>query len=228
MIRSNHRTRARLGATCAAMLACLGASHLGASLGGCASRPAQTRSGFLSTYEDVERINDAESGYLDKDLLRSITSIRIVETRVLVDKTPDGTVIPPEQIALIELHIRDSLAKTLAPDYPVVDHDGPGVGRLRVAVTEVKKPTVILNLHPASKLTGAGTGGATIESEVIDADTSKPAAILIESRKGNQFEIDTLSEFDDALDAVEEWAAQWRKRLDAARGIRAPSNATRN
>jgi len=191
---------------------------------GCASRPAQTRSGFLSNYEDVRRINDAESGYVDKDLLASITSIRIVETRVLVDKTPDGTVISPDQVALIETHIKESLAKSLASDYPIVESDGPGVGRLRVAVTEVKKPTVILNLHPASKLTGAGTGGATIESEVVDATSGRPAAILIESRKGNQFEIDTLSEFDDALDAVEEWAAQWRQRLDVARGIAPQSN----
>jgi hypothetical protein len=196
--------------------------------GGCASRPSQTRSGFLFSYEDVRRINDAESGYLDKELLASITALRIVETRVLVDKTPDGSVIPPEDIALIEAHIRSALEKSLAPAYTLVEEDGPGVGRLRVAVTEVKKPTVILNLHPASKLTGAGLGGATVESEVIDAKSGRPAAILIESRKGDQFEIDTLSEFDDALDAVEAWAAAWRKRLDSARGIAPPKNSTRN
>lgn len=196
--------------------------------GGCASRPSQTRSGFLTSYEDVRRINDTESGYLDKQLLASITSLRIVETRVIVDKTPDGTVIPPEDISLIEAQIRTSLEKSLSPTYAIVDQDGPGVGRLRVAVTEVKKPTVILNLHPASKLTGAGLGGATVESEVIDASSGKTAAILIESRKGDQFEIDTLSDFDDALDAVDAWAVAWRKRLDSARGIVQPTNSTRD
>lgn len=196
--------------------------------GGCASRPSQTRSGFLTSYEDIRRINDTESGYLDKELLASITSLRIVETRVIVDKTPDGSAIPAHDISLIEAQIHASLEKSLSPSYAIVDQDGPGVGRLRVAVTEVKKPTVILNLHPASKLTGAGLGGATIESEVIDAESGKPAAILIESRKGDQFEIDTLSDFDDALDAVDAWAVAWRKRLDSARGIAPPTNSTRN
>lgn len=199
-----------------------------ALLAACGGRPQQTRSGFLSDYQSVKRISDIESGHVEQDLLASITSIRIVETRVLVDKTPDGTTIPPDQLALLEGHIRTSLEAALAPDYPLSEQDGPGVGRLRVAVTEVKKPAMLLNIHPASKLTGAGLGGATIESEIIDSQTGRQAAILIESRKGDQFELDALSEFDDAIDAVDAWAQAFRKRLDTARGKHTSSGISAN
>ncbi len=195
---------------------------LGACLAGCANRPGQTRSGFLSSYDGLQRVSDAEYARADRDALAKLTGIYLEETRLLVETTPDGTPIPEKDTAQIRDHIRISLAKSLGTEYVVADAPGPNIGRLRVAVTEVKKPATLLNLHPVSKMTGAGLGGATIESEILDSEGRQIAA-LVEPRKGDQFELDTLSDYDDAIDAIEAWAASLRKRLDAARGLSAPS-----
>ncbi len=189
----------------------------GATPAGCAGRPGQTRSGFLSDYDGLRRINDAEYARVDVPALAALTGFSIEETRVLVAATPDGTAIPADDITEIEARIRTALAKSLGTDYTLSDSPGPGIGRVRVAITEVKKPATLLNIHPASKLTGAGLGGATIECEILD-HTGRQIAALVEPRKGDQFEFDTLSEFDDAMDAIDAWADAFRKRIDRARG----------
>lgn len=195
----------------------IGIAVLGVSMGGCAGRPGQTRSGFLSDYDGLKRVNDSEYARVDRPALASLTGFTIEEARVLVETTPDGTVIPAKERAEIEAHIRTALAASLAADYPISETAGPGIGRIRVAITEVKKPATLLNIHPASKLTGAGLGGATIECEILD-HTGDQIAALVEPRKGDQFELDTLSEFDDAMDAIDAWADAFRKRIDRARG----------
>lgn len=194
-------------------------------LGGCANRPGQTESGFLSSYNGLKRVSDAQYARADHEALAQLTGFYVEEARLLVDRTPDGTVISAKDAAAIEGHIRASLAKSLGTAYVITNAPGPGIGRLRVAVTEVKKPATLLNIHPASKLTGAGLGGATIESEILD-DKGTQIAALVEPRKGDQFELDTLSDFDDAMDAIDAWAASFRTRLDAARGIPAASKGS--
>lgn len=198
-----------------------------AAFTGCA-RPSQTRSGFLSTYDGMKRVNQNESAYLDHDGLSIVSGILLEEPRLLVETTPDGTPITPDIAAELTTHVRLALAKSLADAYPLVDAPAPGVVRLRVAITEVRKPAVLLNLHPASKLTGAGLGGATIESEIMDTATGTRLASLVESRRGDQFELDTLSEFDDAQDAIDAWAAALRRRLDDARARGAATAAAQS
>ncbi|MCW5769205.1 MAG: DUF3313 domain-containing protein [Phycisphaeraceae bacterium] len=184
---------------------------------GCANRPGKTQSGFLSDYDDLIRVSDAEFARIDAEALASIDALFIEEVRLMVSTTPDGSPISEKSARELTDHVRVALAKSFASEYQIVDGPGEGVGRLRVAITEVKKPATVLNLHPASKLTGAGLGGATIESEILD-DRGAQIAALIEPRKGDQFELDTFAEFEDAMDAIDAWAAAMRKRLDSARG----------
>lgn len=194
-------------------------------LGACSNRPGLTQSGFLSDYDGLKRVNDAEYARADRDAISQLTGLYLEEARLLVETTPDGTRIPEKDAAQIQDHIKASLAKSLGSEYTIADAPGPGIGRLRVAVTEVKKPATLLNIHPASKLTGAGLGGATIECEILDYE-GKQIAALVEPRKGDQFELDTLSDYDDAMDAIEAWAASLRKRLDTARGLPPPGKGS--
>ncbi|MBX3367375.1 MAG: DUF3313 domain-containing protein [Phycisphaeraceae bacterium] len=190
---------------------------VGSLVCGCANRPGKTQSGFLSNYDDLVRVSDAEFARIDAEALATLDSLYIEEVRLMVSTTPDGSPISEKSAQELTDHVRVALAKSFASEYRIADGPGEGVGRLRVAITEVKKPATLLNLHPASKITGAGLGGATIESEILD-DRGTQIAALIEPRKGDQFELDTFAEFEDAMDAIDAWAAAMRKRLDSARG----------
>ena len=90
--------------------------------------------------------------------------------------------------------------------------------RVRIALTDVKKSKWYLSLHPVSKLTGSGTGQATMEGELLDSVTGAQIAALVESQRGNQFELDTFSELDDARDAIDQWTIRFLVSLDDAHG----------
>ena len=89
---------------------------------------------------------------------------------------------------------------------------------MRIALTDVQKSTWWANLHPGTKLTGAGTGQAAMEGELLDSVTGEQIAALVESQRGSQFELDTFSEYDDARDVMDDWASRFRQRLDEAHG----------
>lgn len=185
---------------------------------GCA-RTGTTKSGFLSDYHRLETITSNERRFADADGLASVKAIQLEAPRAILEDSKEGKLLSEARVAELVAHIQFAVEREMAGSYPLVDAPGPGVARLRVAVTDVKKPAVLLNLHPASKLTGAGVGSATIESELISTQTGKQLEAVVEAHRGDQFEFDTFSEIEDAMDAIDTWARNLRKRLDAARGI---------
>ena len=66
-------------------------------------------------------------------------------------------------------------------------------------------------------MTGAGLGGASMEGEVVDSVTGKQLGAVVQSGKGNQFELDTFSELDDVKDVIDSWAEAAGKRLKELR-----------
>ena len=62
-----------------------------------------------------------------------------------------------------------AIREALGDRYPVVDEPGPGVARLRVAITDIDKSNPVLNALPQMQLTGSGIGGASMEAELLDS-----------------------------------------------------------
>jgi hypothetical protein len=54
--------------------------------------------------------------------------------------------------------------------YKIVYQAGAGVARVRVAITDLRKTNIVFAAVPTARITtGIGTGGAAIESEMIDS-----------------------------------------------------------
>ncbi len=126
--------------------------------------------------------------------------------------------MPRSEVQKHTRYLRKAIIDAINDTYPVVSSPGPNVALVRIALTDVKKSTWWMNIHPGSKLSGAGTGEAAMEGEVIDSITGKQLAALVESQRGSQFELDTFSEYDDARDVMDHWAQRFRQRLDEAHG----------
>ncbi|UCE61917.1 MAG: DUF3313 domain-containing protein, partial [Phycisphaerales bacterium] len=73
--------------------------------------------------------------------------------------------------------------------YSVVDAPGPGVLRIRAALTDIKKTKPAMNIHPATKLSGIGLGGASMEAEGLDAQTGERVLAVVDTRAGNRLSI---------------------------------------
>ncbi len=86
---------------------------------------------------------------------------------------------------------------------------GSKVATVRIALTRVRRSAPLLNIHPGTKLTGAGLGEAGIEAEIVDATTGQQLWALVEVRKGDRMELDTFAEYDDAEDAIAYFAQRF-------------------
>ncbi len=185
------------------------------SCAGCGSTSAPARTGFLSDYSRLTEESPTSFRYVaPPDTARRYTSFIIdpVKTREYKDSGAD-----PAMGELSE-YFRTRLVETLKPDFAVTSQPGPGVARVRAALTDVKASAWYLNLHPASKLTGAGLGEASMELEIVDSVSGEQIAALVESQRGSRLELDAFSKHDDAKDAIDDWCARFRARLDELHG----------
>ena len=183
---------------------------------GCASMPEQ--SGFISDYSRLEKVGEAEMRFIAPKL-REYEAYIVDPVQIRTHRDPP--ILKPKERAEVANYMKEAVEKILIKrDYQLANEAGVGVARIRVAVTDIQKSTWWLNLHWATKLSGVGTGGASIEGEIIDSVTGKQLAAWVRAGRGNQFELDMFSSLDDAKDVIDEWAKDAGKRLDELRAAK--------
>jgi hypothetical protein len=115
----------------------------------------------------------------------------------------------------------------LSQDYKIVDRPGPGVMRLRVAITEARGAnvagnavtTVIPQLRLLTTAGGMATdtamfaGEAAIEGEITDSITNERLVAAVDERVGNKTIRGGFGEWSHAEKAFDYWAERLRMRL---------------
>ena len=187
---------------------------------GCSSKATAPPSGFLQDYSRLVKANDGAMRFVSPDL-KNYSAFMVDPVGIRVRRDPPK--LKPEEQAEVARYFNESFAKVLTNQgYRVVDKPDVGVARVRIALTDINESTWWMNIHPASKLSGAGTGGASMEGEVVDSVTGKQLAAVIQSGRGSQFEIDTFNKLDDVKDAIDTWAKAAGQRLNELHGKSAP------
>ncbi len=181
---------------------------------GCASTPPPM-TGFLNDYSNLAKGKDGALRYIDPEL-RGYSRFIVEPVQIRTQRTPP--VLDPKERAEVARYMRDTLRKVLREGgFQLTESADFGVGLIRVAITDVQKSKWYLNLHPGTKLTGAGVGGASMEGEIVDSVTGKQLGAVVQSGKGNQFEFDTFSELDDVRDVIDRWSKAAGNRLKELR-----------
>jgi hypothetical protein len=130
----------------------------------------------------------------------------------------------------------DQMRQALAGGYSIVDGPGPGVLRLRAALTDivlqrpgVESPGPLIPLandiliQASEKISGLNAleGEAAIEAELLDAQSHERLAAYVEKRVSSSV---LLTKNKDSLGPIlglfNYWAKRFRQRLDEARGLR--------
>jgi hypothetical protein len=180
------------------------------------------RSGFLGDYDQLKpskEHNDADF-YQNPD--RGLAEFdKFLIDPIVLHFAPQakGVAIDADKLDKVVDYAREQLTEGLSKNYQVVEESGPGVLRLRIALTDIKKSVGLLNIHPATKLTGAGLGGASFEAEAVDSKSGERIAAIVESRPGDVISLEGLGEFDHAKQVIRFWVDRFVKRLDEAHGI---------
>ena len=180
---------------------------------GCASTPKQT--GFLTTYANLKAEGDALH-FRDGAKLKNYTKFMI---EPIVAHSHAGESAGDEvAVRRVTRHFREQLQTKLSANYQIVDAAGPGVAKLRIAITDIDNSKPVLNIIPQTKLLGVGLGGCSMEGEVLDSETNEQLAAVVQSGKGSRMSFAGMSKHGDAKAVVESWVEAFVKRLDEVHG----------
>jgi hypothetical protein len=188
-------------------------------LGGCGSKlPART--GFLSDYSKLQAESDTSLRYVKSDALSKYSKFIVDPVRVYIEEGSQGIKgdVKEQDIRDLANYMHAEFIKALSDRYEIAHKPGPGVARIRLALTDIGKSSPILNAIPHTKLSGIGLGGAAVEFEMLDSISKEQIGAAIESRKGERLSLDGLSDYGDAKGVIKEWIKRLRTRLDEAHG----------
>ena len=176
---------------------------------GCSSSNPPPETGFLSDYSKLKKSDGGAMRY-QSPKIKEYNAFIIEPVQMSGAKK-----LQPNERAEVANYFSKALAEELTKrGYPVRDERGPGVALIRIAVTDIQDSKWYMSLHPASKVTGAGTGGASMEGEIVDSQSGEQLVAIVQAGKGNQFELDTFSKLDDVKDAINKWVQMAGNRLE--------------
>ena len=188
-------------------------------LSGCAGIQQPERTGFLSDYSGLEKIDD---DFLFYSAGRSHEYDRFIVEPIQLLFSPEDVDSPftREELQELQTYFRDEVTERLTENdgYELVDEPGPGVARLRIGITDVKQTIGALNISIFTKVTGAGIGGASAEGELLDSVTGEQLAAAVRWGGGSRVLLAGITQMGDAKIAINSWAKDLRERLDKAHG----------
>jgi hypothetical protein len=193
------------------------------------------KAGFLGDYSALKPGGEDRAALLYiKYGLDSRTYDKLMFERVTVWLSDDAAYKGIDPAVLKELtdYYQNALINAVKDAYQLVDQPGPGVLRVRVAITGLKPAKPVSNalstvlpigwvISGATKLTtdqNLGTGEAATEIELLDSVTGERVAAAVDRRQGGKAVF--RGRWDDAKESFDFWAKRFRQRLDEARGSR--------
>ena len=184
-------------------------------------------SGFLSDYSQLRpsKVVKGAMDYRNPRLNLAKYSKFILEPyRVYFAANADGIGVDPAELKNLVDYFRNESVKALSKRYRVVNRPGPGVARIRIAITSITKTKPVMNNLPQGKLLGVGLGGASMEAEAFDSQTGERLVAIVESRQGEHFSFgDAISRYGHAKQVMRHWINRFVTRLDKAHGYKTKS-----
>ena len=189
-------------------------------LGACAGIPGGSGgnsgpqySGFLNDYSRLQPVIDDPTAMAWLDPAVDFSRYdKVLLERIQVALSNDNNnyrAIDPTELTVLTEYFHDALVRELSGRYPVVTDPGPGVLRVRIAITELvpTKPeaSVVMTVVPYASLgelaLGAVEGGETdplgylgntgIEVAFLDGQSNQVVAQFVDHRAGQKVVIDT-------------------------------------
>lgn len=206
---------------------------LAALLGGCATTEEVTeveKSGFLGDYSMLQPggAGQAALRYISPDAQFSAYDKVVIEPITIWVNQASLKNVPEEERKMLVDYLHTALSSELGKDYKLVRTHGPGVMRLRVAITEasstspvmstvsnvVPQMLLISNVKKLATGTYAFVGSAAAEGELVDGASGARLAAWVDKRSGGEsVERIGAGAWDDYRNVCVAWAQQLTKRL---------------
>jgi len=223
------RSRVTLGLSLIAFLAL----SIGAT--GCATRQTGKAqpSGFLGDYSQLTPGSggEAQLRYINPNVDWKKYNAVLIDTPQVYADSETTELSQSDQKKLTDA-LQEALTEALEKNYEIVEEPGPGVLRVRTAITQAQGAKLAMNavtgiipqLRLLTMIGGMATDTATFvgkcsaEGEIIDSVTGERLAAGVDQRAGTKDPKNMLNKWGDVESAFEEWAEKLRARLESLRG----------
>lgn len=194
------------------VLACSGILMFGAT--GCQQPAGYDPSGWLDDYPTLVPSQRVRGAYVWVHDVRTVSNYdKFILDPVAVLVRPDTRRAGVKEADLQHLatFFHNAMASQILSSgkYTIVTTPGPGVLRIRSAITGVNANTAT----PSTPKPGVGVGGANMEAEFIDTAAGERIAVVIASQQGNPFKA-RRGQLGHTEDALAYWAKILREALD--------------
>ncbi len=193
------------------------------SLVACGGAPKQRRSGFLGDYSKLKPAEKFEGAYFwESPKLKDYKKVMVDPVVVHFAPAAEGIGVDPGKLKQLTDRATQELMKVVAKRNQLVHKPGPGVARLRTAITDIKKTTPVANIHPGTALIGMGLGGASFEAEIVDSLTGERLAAIYDTKPGSRVGTTAgLKEYGHAQQVIDRAVEQFGQYLDELAKARA-------
>lgn len=199
-------------------------------LAGCAASGMKDvkESGFLGDYSQLQQggKDRAARVYINPGIdFSKYDKIMFEHFKVQLSDEAEYKTVDPETLSMLTDYYQKAMIKAVEGQLEVVDQQGPGVVRARVAITNLKPASPLANtmssIIPVGMLVAGatkavsddnlGTGEAGSEFELLDSVTGIRLAAAVDRRQGGKGVF--RGKWDDTKDAFDYWADLFKKRL---------------
>jgi hypothetical protein len=178
-----------------------------------------SKTGYLSDYSRLKSQSSSSMRYVNERALKSYSSFMVDTVDVHfhsgakgIKEASDGQ-LTKENIDDLTNYMHTVLVNAIeASGKRVVYRSGPGVARIRAAITDINKSNAA-SILPLTKVAGVGLGGASLEAEIVDSKTGEQIVGFIEAQKGSRIPFSGLGKWDAAKQAMDDWGKRLQKRL---------------
>jgi hypothetical protein len=206
---------------------------LGLAIAGCAAsrqpRGEVEPSGFLRNYSQLEPGKDGQAKlvYINPVVdWAGYTAMQFESVTLWPGKEGHLASLSPEDQQMLADRLYQAVHDAVSKEIKMVSAPGPGVMRVRVALTEADSTNVVLNavatvvpqIRTVSTLVGLAAntsmtvGSASVEGEVLDSLTNQRLAAFVDERVG-QRSLRGLGTWSQVQAAFDHWGEQFAERL---------------
>jgi len=199
-------------------------------------RGVPEESGFLGNYSQLQPGKDGQAAlvYINPDVnWKSYTALQFESVTLWPGKDGGLASLSAEDQQMLADRLYKAVYDAVSKEIKIVTSPGPGVMRLRVALTEAKSTRVVLNavativpqIRTVSTLAGLAAntsltvGSATIEGDVRDSLTQERLGAFVDERIG-QRSLQGLGTWSQVQAAFDHWGEQLATRLAELRGTK--------
>ena len=196
------------------------------------SAGAQQTSGFLTDYSKLAPAQDDPNAllWISKDFdFKPYHKILLEKVEVFVSPTSEYHGVSPDVLEGMTDRYTDSVKEALRAGYQLVKKPGPGVLRIRLAITGVSlvKPDFkVRNVIPVVFVVRTVSGASQAknvsligEAEVLGPGDDVVAAAVSTGTGGTAVKPGQHLTWQDVQGLTDRWAKNLRRRLDDARGV---------